>query len=243
MAESREGKRSKVYAVILLLIVILALSIFLGGSEGFFSIMGKLFWLILIALFLIAVGYAFYKIFIEKHKIDVNYLNFKNIIQSAQLSKPLVLGDLYLMGDREHTSVRLGTIIGYTRIKNLSTRNSEDVFVVQTASFPASLFTEPHAIRVATDDHTELVGDVYLRGISLIRIGEFFYLNNVMDKPAIDLTHKEEAFRLNSHLTLSDMKGLTDIATGIDTEHKKKIEGTNLMQLPLGSQPQQSQNK
>lgn len=218
----------------------LLFSFLTSGVAGIFGVLKTFFYLVLIAVFLGVVFYIVYSLFFAKKRVDVNYVNFQNIVASAQLSKPPLLNDLYVQGDKKHSGARLGKIVGYCRLENVSTQGQEDVFVVQNAGFPFSLFSDPKVIRVKNTDHSELVGDVYLNGISLIKLGSFFYLNQTMaDVKTIDEAQKLEGIRAVAHQTIADLKGLVDIATGIDSEHKKSVEARSLMSLPTGGQPQQ----
>lgn len=238
--ENIESKRKITFIILIFLALLMFFSFLTSGVSGLFGILKIFFYLILVAIFIGVIFYIVYYLFFMKHKTDVNYMNYMNIVSSAKLSRPPLLNDLYLRGDKEHMSARLGKIEGYARLENIKTKEQEDVFVVQNATFPFSLFSEPKVIRVKATDHSNLVGDVYIHGISLIKLGSFFYLNNAMtDAKSIDEAQKLEGMRILSHQTLADMKGLIDIATGIDSEHKKQIEGKSLMTLPQGSQKQE----
>jgi len=117
----------------------------------------------------------------------------------------------------------------------------QDVFVVEKSGFPMNLFEEPMVIRVDPDSHNELVGDVTIMGFSLLPIAEYFYVNDkYLDVGEIDRSIKLEAFRTIYFEALKDTKEVVDMAMGIDSDHKKAIEGKNLYEIPnMG--PQQGQ--
>lgn len=202
------SKRGLVFLVILIVVIFLIIiaTIFLGikaVGKVLLFVLGFLLVLSILAFVFWAVWY----LFIRKEKFDATYQNKKKLVQAGRLSKPQSVNDLYLSGDKGHSRVRVGKIIGYCRIKvmkkmveydeetgepKLKTdpenptkkyeisrliEEEQDVFVVETAGFPFKYFTEPKVIRVRPDEHDNLVGDVTLEGFSLIPISEYFYLH------------------------------------------------------------------
>ncbi|RLG25221.1 hypothetical protein DRN76_03035 [Methanosarcinales archaeon] len=225
------------YIVALLLTAIFILSFITAGFGGILSVLHMMLNLLLFCAIVGLVVYAVWFLFIKKHRVDVNYVNYKNILASSKVSKPPMLNELRLLGDKDHQSSSLGSIVGYCRIKNLETRKDEDVFTVQQSRFPMSMFTEPIVIRTRPTDHTSLIGDVYLKGISIVKVGSFYFLNTRMaDVESIDKTLAAEAIRIIANENLAGMKTLIDLASGLDAEHKKLIESKNLMVLPMQQQ-------
>jgi len=201
----------KVFVVVVIIVVFLFL-IILGtlfiGIKGIGSI---LLWilgaLIVLGIFGIVV-YAVYWLFFKKQKFDATYMNKKNLVNAGRISKPSNINDLYLSGDKGHSRVRLGKIIGYCRIqvmrKNIHydqttgepilvtdpknpmnkteeydlEKEEQDVFVVERHGFPLSLFSDPMVIRMRPDDHDMLIGDISANGFSIIPISEYYFLNN-----------------------------------------------------------------
>lgn len=225
------------FIVALLFTAIFFLSFLTAGFGGILSVLKMMLNLLLFCAIVALVVYAVWFLFIKKHRADINYVNFKNILSSARVSKPPMLNDLVLLGDKDHQSSSLGAIVGYCRVKNISSGEEEDVFAVQRERFPMSMFSEPIVIRAKPTDHTSLIGDVKLKGISIIKVGTFYYLNTRMaDIDSIDKTQASEAVRLVANTNLADMKTLIDLASGLDAEHKKLVESKNLMVLPMQGQ-------
>lgn len=221
----------------LILTVVFVLSFLASGVGGILSVIKTIFYLLMFCVIIGLVVYSVWELFIKKHRVDINYVNFQNLVASSRVSKPPMLNELHLLGDRDHQSSPLGEILGYCRIKNIASGEEEDVFTIQKARFPFSIFSDPIVIRVKTEDHTSLIGDVYLKGISIIKVGTFYYLNTRMaDVESVDKSQIAEAVRLVANDNLAHIKSLIDIATGLDAEHKKMTEAKNLMVLPMQGQ-------
>lgn len=169
--------------------------LFLLGAFFVLGIFGIIVWLV-------------YFLFLKKRKFDATYMNKKNLVQAGKISKPEHVNDLYLSGDKGHSRVRIGKIIGYARIqvmrKNIHydmktgepimiedpknpqrkieehdiEKEEQDIFVIQKSGFPINLFQEDMVIRVRPQDHDNLVGDVTMYGFSVLPISEYWYLNN-----------------------------------------------------------------
>ncbi len=191
--------------------------------------------------------YIIYYIFFKEHKIDITYVNKQKLIDSATVSKPQHVNDLYLTGDKFHQSVRLGTIIGWCRIRIfkpvLSDKKGkdrikeeiteEDVFVFKQSPFPFSLIEDPKVLRVHPDQHSDLIGDVHIKGFSTMKLSEYYYVNNdVLDIGKIDYNILQEAKRGMMFLTLSEMKQIMDEAIGINPKHQKEMQGRLMTKIP-----------
>ncbi|NOR85211.1 hypothetical protein GQ473_03770 [archaeon] len=223
----------------LLLTAVFILSFLTSGFLGILSVIKSMFYLLMFCVIVGLVVYSVWELFLKKHRVDINYVNFQNLVASSRVSKPPMLNELHLLGDRDHQSSPLGEIIGYCRIKNIASGEDEDVFTIQKARYPFSMFSDPIVIRTKPHDHTSLIGDVYLRGISIIKIGTFYYLNTYMaDVDSVDKSQVAEAVRLVANDNLAHIKTLIDLASGLDSEHKKMTESKNLMVLPMQGQQQ-----
>jgi len=258
----RDGNRRGM--MILITIVVIAFILILGTV--FFGIrsVGKiLIFIIGFALVLSIIGIVFWAVwylFIKKQKFDATYQNKKRLISAGRISKPESVNDLYLSGDRGHSRVKIGKIIGYCRIKVMRKiidydketgepiyivrdkkkyekhkleEEEQDVFIVERGGFISKLFGEPMVIRVRPDEHDQLVGDVSLNGFSLTPISEYYYLHqDYLDVRKTDYSILKEGERTISHEMMKDFKEITDKAIGLDSEHKKQIEGKNLYEIP-----------
>lgn len=258
----KEKKNFTIVIIITLVVFVLVAITLIFGVRSLGDILlwfiGSLFVLSIFGL----IVYAVYWLFIKKHKFDATAVNKANLIKSAKISKPEILRDLYLSGDRQHSRVRVGRIIGYCRIQTTKkiidydttgqpimiphpnnpnkkierftlTTEEQDVFVVQKSGFPLNMIEEPMVVRVKPTDHDELVGDVTLNGFSIIPVSEYFYLNNqYLDVRSIDHSILLEANRSVFHEHLKDYKALLDTAAGLDSKHKKDIESKSLYEIP-----------
>lgn len=258
----RDGNRRGI--TILIIIVIVAFILILGTV--FFGIrsVGKiLIFLVGLALVLSIIGLVFWAVwylFIKKQKFDATYQNKKRLISAGKISKPQSVNDLYLSGDRGHSRVRIGKIVGYCRVKVMKRivdydketgepkmierdgkkyekstilEEEQDIFVVERGGLISRLFGEPMVIRVRPDEHDQLVGDVTLEGFSLTPISEYYYLHqDYLDVRKTDYSILKEGERTISHEMMKDFKEITDKAIGLDSGHKKDIEKKNLYEIP-----------
>ncbi len=234
----------KVVIYILVAVVILSLvAYFLMGATAMGTLLKALKNLV---IWVIVIGIAFYAVwyfFIRKPKDDRVHLNAQRVIQSAQAFRTPFLRDLFISGDKNHPQVRMGKILGYTRIINVKGEN-EDVFVYKRSGFPMNLFEEFKAIRVRPEKHTKLIGDVIIEAISVMKYGGFLYINqDVADLQRIDQTIISEVKRTLMFDMLSDWKNVVDDAIAISPEHQKALEKKDLLKIPGRQQEQQNQGQ
>lgn len=110
----------------------------------------------------------------------------------------------------------------------------QDVFSVSHRGFLLGLFEDDDIVRVAPEEHDDLVGDITLYGFSLLPISEYWYLNtNLLDMNKIDYAIKNEAWRGLMFEMLRDSKEIIDKASGLDTAHEKRIEERSLYEIPI----------
>jgi hypothetical protein len=226
--------------VVVIIVIVIALAViayFVAGARGVAGILNFMKWG-LVGVFVIGLAvWAAWYLFIRKVRDDRVALNSQRIIEQSKLTKPDMLGDLYLSGDKEHPQIRLGKIMGYTRIKNVQNQE-EDVFVFKKAGFPFSMFEEGKPIRVNPDRHSDMIGDIVVEGISLVSHGGFYYINDDhLDIERIDRTIKTEVIRQYTMDVLRDVKIISDMAVGINPEQTKYIEGKSLLKIPSRSEP------
>jgi hypothetical protein len=226
-----------IVVVIIIVVVLGVIAYFLAGARGLAGIFNFMKWA-LIGVFIIGLAvWGVWYLFIRKMRDDRVALNSQKIIEQAKLTKPEFLGDLYLSGDKEHPQIRMGKIIGYTRIKNIQNQE-EDVFCWKKAGFPMSLFEEPKAIRVHPDKHSDMIGDVVIEAISLVSHGGFYYVNQEhLNVEMIDRTIKTEILRQYTMDVLRDVKIISDEAIGINPEHQRYMEGKSLLKIPSRQEP------
>lgn len=110
----------------------------------------------------------------------------------------------------------------------------QDVFSVSHASMIGKMFEEEDIVRVSPKDHDELVGDVTMYGFSLLQVSEYWFLNtDLLDVRKIDYAILKEAERGIMFEMLRDTKEIVDKASGLDTDHQKKIEERSMLELPV----------
>jgi len=226
--------------VIVIVVIVIALGViayFVAGAKGVAGIMNFMKWA-LIGVFIIGLAvWGVWYLFIRKVRDDRVALNSQKIIEQSKLTKPAMLNDLYISGDKEHPQIRLGKIIGYTRVKNILDEES-DVFVFKKGGFPFSMFEEGKAIRVNPDRHSDMIGDVVIEGISLVAHGGFYFVNDEhLDTERIDRTIKTEVIRQYTMDVLRDVKIISDMAVGINPDQTKMLEGKSLLKIPSRTEP------
>jgi hypothetical protein len=226
--------------VIVIVVIVIALGViayFVAGAKGVAGIMNFMKWA-LIGVFIIGLAvWGVWYLFIRKVRDDRVALNSQKIIEQSKLTKPAMLNDLYLSGDKDYPQIRLGKIIGYTRVKNILDEES-DVFVFKKGGFPFSMFEEGKAIRVNPDRHSDMIGDVVIEGISLVAHGGFYFVNDEhLDTERIDRTIKTEVIRQYTMDVLRDVKIISDMAVGINPDQTKMLEGKSLLKIPSRTEP------
>lgn len=205
----RDGsKKGLIIGVIIVVVVfIIILSTIFFGIRSIGKVLLFLVGALLVLTIIGIVIWTIWYLFIKKQKYDATYQNKKRLIEGGKVSKPENLSDLYMSGDKGHTRVRIGSIIGWCRVKVMrknveydektgepatyrdasnpnkihqkSTLSEEeqDIFIVQPHGFLLSLFLDPMVVRVNPEEHSALLGDVTLFGFSLVPISEYFFLH------------------------------------------------------------------
>lgn len=258
MAFNDKGSKPKVIiGIIIVVFLICVITILVMGVRGIFKIIGTVASLSIIALALFCLAWLFWYIFLRKERYDVTYVNKKRLIEAGKINNQKgLLGDLYLSGDAGHSRIRLGKIQGYCRIQILKRTNifdekkqplmekdketgemkpkytldneEQDVFTVKKG-----LIGDPLVIRVSPEDHDALVGDVTLKGFSILPHSEYWFLNkDFLDVRKIDFAILKEAQRGIMFENLRDMKTIVDKSIGLDSTHQKDIERKNLVEIP-----------
>jgi hypothetical protein len=231
-----EQKNRSVIVVVIVVVVVLAIVAYLvAGVKGIAGIFNFLKWALVGVLIIGIAVWAVWFLFIRKVRDDRVALNAQKIVEQAKLTKPEFLGDLFLSGDKEHPEIRLGKIVGYTRVKNIL-GEEEDVFCFKKTGFPMSLFEDSKAIRVNPDYHSKMIGDVIIEGISLVAHGGFYYINEEhLNVERVDRTIKTEVLRQYTMDVLRDVKIISDQAIGINPAHQQFLEGKSLLKIPSRS--------
>ena len=114
-------QKSKTWLIIigiLLAITIIIITIF--GIRNIFRIILFLIESAVFIAIILGIAYLFYYLFIKKHRYDVTYINKKKLIDAGKKCNLQNLKDLHISGDKGHTRVHIGKIIGYCRIQVLA---------------------------------------------------------------------------------------------------------------------------
>lgn len=240
--DNPQHKRTVMISIAFAIIVIIVVAFLLKGSEGIWSVFKTIFYLSLFGAIIFAVGLVVYHLFFKKQQIDVTYKFKQGLIRSGKISKPHFMQELYCKGDKTHQAVKIGKIIGYCRIENYAgglenktdsqKARQEDVFIIETAGFPFKYFSDPIVLRIDPEDW-EGLQKVYVNGINLIEINQYYYLNkDILDYKRIDTTIKSEALRnvvLNAY---SDFQTIVKRAEGLDTDFSKDMDSKKLLKIP-----------
>jgi hypothetical protein len=245
-----ESKNRQVIIVVIVVVVILGvIAYLLAGARGLVGVMNFIKWAFIVVCLIGLAVWAVWFLFIRQIRDDRVAMNAKKIIEQSRLTKPDLIGDLYMSGDLDHPQVKLGRIEGYSRIKNILGEES-DVFVFKKSSFPFSMFEDAKAIRVAPEDHTDMIGDIVIKGISLVSHGGFMFVNHQhLDVNRLDGTIKMEVLRDYVMDVLRDIKYISDKAIDISPEFQKQLAGRSLLKIPsrvdpnAGQQQQQGNNQ
>jgi hypothetical protein len=268
--ETHGEKSRMIWAVVILIAVLLLGYIFLTG--GFGSVLGAvkqfiIYGVIIAIVWLIVWGVM--KLF-QKPEIDLVTQNIDDIIDAGMMSKPPMVKDLYFTGDKEHGEFRVGHIIGYCQLQsykdldliaNLSDSQlaameargeypaskiiKEDCFIFKTTSFPFSMFEKPKVLRTLEDEHSQLIGDVKVYGVSILRKFGMYWPNRAhLDVVRIDIGVIREAWRGQVHQYLKDAVAMQQRAVGLDSSFKKDLDMRKLLKLPtMGTAAQEDERR
>lgn len=239
--DNKDTKRTGLLLIGILFIIILILSFIFGGVEGIFGVIKFFLTLSLIVGFFGFVFYVVYFLFFKKIRRDIPYENWKSYLRSALDNGADMIDELILTGDKFHSAKRFMTVKGYLRV--LGFDNQEyDVFVGKRN--PMNFLEEYKIVMLKPDEHSDLIGDVYVKGISLIiKYGYYFLNTEMLDFKGIDKSVASDTFRTIMYETLGDMKGLLDRATGLDAEFSKQRQSEKLLKIPVLSGQQQPSNQ
>lgn len=232
------------------------------GMNGLLKLLRTFFIIILVAGFIALAVYLVYYFFIKKHRFDVTAVNKKKLILAGKIQCPHTIHNrmLRLSGDKGHSWINFGKIKGYCRIQimNRETKYDEkgntvlktddfgnksveyelsaeehDVFIIKRGIFPFNVFNDDEVVRVHPLDHDELIADVFLFGINLCPISEYWFLaSQYLDVRTIDRNILLEAERGILFEMLKDFKNVTDNAIDLDARHRKGIQEKVLYEIP-----------
>lgn len=235
--DNKQSKKTGIMLVIIIFVIILILSFIFGGVEGIFGVIKFFLTASLIVGFFAFVFYVIYYLFFKKFRRDIPFENWKSYRRSALDNGADMMDELILTGDKYHSAKRFMTIKGYLRILGFDGKEY-DMFVGKRNS--VNPLEEHKIVLLQPKEHSDLIGDVYVYGISLIMKYGYYFLNTEMlDYKGIDKSVASDTFRTIMYETLGDMKGLLDRATGLDAEFSKQRQSEKLLKIPVLSGQQQ----
>ena len=266
--ESHQDRNRVIYAIIFFALVLLLGYIFLtSGFQGVSATLKKLItWVIILAVIGLVV-WAVMKFF-QRPKVDLVALGMQDIIDAGMMSKPPMVRDLYFTGDKEHGEFRVGAVIGYCQIQSykdldlisnltdeqleeLERQNKipseliikEDCFIFKRMPFPLSFFEKPKVLRTLENEHSQLIGDVKVYGVSMVRKYDYYWTNRAfLDIVRIDIAVIREAWRGLIHQYLKDSVAINQRAVGLDSEFRKDLDMRKMLKMPtLGSAAQEDE--
>lgn len=235
---NKESGKTGIFLVVILVIIILILAFVFGGAQGLWGIVKFFFTAVMVVAFFGFVFYIIYFLFFKKVRRDLPFENWKSYLRSSLDNGSDMMEDLILTGDKNHSAKRFMTIKGYLRV--LGYDNQEyDMFIGKRNT--ANFLEEYKIIMLKPDQHSDLVSDVYVYGISLIMKYGYYFLNtNMLDFNAIDKAVASDTYRTLMYETLGDLKGIVDRAVGIDPEEVKNRANQKLLKIPqMGGQQNQ----
>lgn len=256
--ESNSDKNRIIGVIIAFIAIALAIYVFFtSGTAGLTAILKRLLTYAVLLVILGLVVWVVMKI-MQKPKIDLVENDRRDIVDAGIQSKPPMLGDLYFTGDKEHSEFRVGHIVGYCQlqsykeldllanltepqIKQLEKEGKvpseyiikEDCFIFKRFPFPFSLFEQPKVFRCLEDEHSQLIGDVKIYAVSMVKKFEYYWPNRAhLDIARIDIGIIREAWRGQIHQFLKDSVSIQQRAVGLDSEFKKDIDQRKLLKIP-----------
>ena len=240
---NKESGKTGIFLVVILVIIILILAFVFGGAQGLWGIVKFFFTAVMVVAFFGFVFYIIYFLFFKKNRKDIPFENWKSYLKSALDNGSDMMEELILTGDKNHSAKRFMTIKGYLRV--LAFDNQEyDMFIGKKNS--ANFLEEYKIIMLKPDQHSDLVSDVYVYGISLIMKYGYYFLNtSMLDFQAIDQSVASDTYRSLMYETLGDMKGLMDRAVGLDVDYIRERNSQKLLKIPMmgGQQNQPPPNQ
>jgi hypothetical protein len=253
---SEKGKIITI-GVIVIIGAILVYTYLTVGSQGFSIIVKRVITYSIIVFILGLIVWVVLRI-LRKPKIDLVENDRQDIIDAAIQSKPPMVKDLYFTGDKDHGEFRVGKIIGYcqlhsykdldliagltsVQLRDLESQGKlpsdyiikEDCFVFKRLPFPLSIFEQPKVLRTLEDEHSQLIGDVKIYGVSMIRKFGMYWPNRAhLDIARIDIGVIREAWRGQVHQFLKDAVSIQQRAIGLDSGYKKSLDQRKLLKIP-----------
>ena len=256
--ETRAEHSKIIYVMVfVVLLAILGYTYYTSGSAGLSAVIKRFITYAIIAVIIGLIIWVVLKI-LQKPRVDLVENDRKDIIDAGMLSKPPMVKDLYFTGDKEHGEFRVGTIIGYCQLQSYKDLDliagltqaqiremeeggeipakyiiKEDCFIFKRLPFPLSVFEKPKVLRTLEDEHSQLIGDVKVYGVSMLAKYGYYWPNRAhLDIARIDIGVIREAWRGQIHQFLKDAVSIQQRAIGLDSVFKKDMDKRKLLKIP-----------
>ena len=256
--ESRGEKRHIIFIGIGIILVVLLIYVYVtSGGAGLSAMIKKYLIYALIAVVVGLIVWVVLKI-LQKPKIDLVASDHEDIVDAGMMSKSPMVNDLYFTGDKEHGEFRVGTIIGYCQLQSYKDLDliagltqaqieemeqkgevpaqfiiKEDCFVFKRLPFPMNIFEKPKVLRTLEDEHSQMIGDVKVYGVSMLKKYGYYWPNRAhLDIARIDIGVIREAWRGQVHQFLKDAVSIQQRAVGLDADFKKRLDERKLLKIP-----------
>jgi uncharacterized membrane protein (DUF485 family) len=256
--EAREDKSRIIWAIVVVILVLLLVYIYLtSGFTGVSDILKRLITYAIIAAVIGLIVWVVLKI-LAKPKVDLVAQNIKDIIDAGIMSRPPMVKSIYATGDKEHGEFFIGNLIGYCQIQSYKDLDllanltddqlekleaegkipseliiKEDCFIFKRLPFPLSFFEQPKVLKTLEHEHSQLVGDVKVYCVSLIKKFDVMYPNRAhLDIIRIDIATIREAWRGLIHQYLKDSVAINQRAVQLDSEYRKDLDMRKMLKLP-----------
>jgi hypothetical protein len=229
--ENPQARKKAVILVVLLIVIIIAVAILLGGFQGVIGLIKTVIILAFITGFIGFIVYIVYFIFFKAHKKDIPFANLKNYVQSALANGNDLMDNLVLTGDKKHSPKKFIKIKGYLRTK-LFSGEERDLFVGKKN--PLNPFEDWKVILIDPEDHSDLIGDVYVKGFSLIKRWGYYWLHtDILKADDIDKNITFDTYRTLLYDTLGDFKSIVDRSMGLDIEFSREMKKEKVLKIPV----------
>jgi hypothetical protein len=88
-------------------------------------------------------------------------------------------------------------------------------------------------LRTLEDEHSQIIGDVKVYGVSMIRKQNYYFPNRAhLDIARIDIAIIREAWRGLVFQNTRDLVAINQMAVGMDADYKKSMDQRKLLKIP-----------
>jgi hypothetical protein len=258
-----------IIGIFLIIVGIFIFAYFRGGTIALVNVSSVFLKILLVLVILAIIAGIVYFLFLYEKKINARLEVYKDIVKETKINRVHNLGNLWSAGDKEHTPIKYGQIIGYSIRQNYETYSlpnqdekshvktyeyyfNETIFRVRRIydnplmDLVGLLFIPKLVVRCPSFLHDRLQGDVRLHCSTLVKHGNYYYPHNIhLNFKAIDKTIFNESMRfINMDIVRLAhpliMKGMG--VTKMDKQELEGVRGWDMMRGTFtGNKPPQMQ--